>query len=133
MPARPVRAAPVLQVADVAASAQWYRDRLGFEIGGMWGEPPAFAIVGRGPVTIFLDASRAGADAPLPLNQHWAAYVYVDDMAALIEEMKHRDAEILRGPEDAPYGCREIDVRDRDGHMICFAQDLQPGPEGPGL
>ena len=99
----------------------------------MWGEPPAFAIVGRGAVTIFLDASRATAGEPLPVNQYWAAYVYVDDIAALIEDFRQRGTDLLRGPEDSFYGCREIDVRDPDGHIVCFAQDLQPGPEGPGL
>lgn len=133
MPARPIRSAPVLQVADVPASAAWYRDRLGFEIGGLWGEPPAFAIVGRGAVTVFLDASRAAAGEPLPVNQYWAAYIYVDDVAALIDEFRERGTTPLRGPEDTFYGCREVDVRDLDGYTICFAQDLQPGPEGPGL
>ncbi len=126
-----IRSAAVIEVRDVLASRDFYRDKLGFETAGVWGEPPCFCIVGRGTTTLFLDQSRG--EGALPVNQYWAAYIYVSDVAALIEEYEARGVEILRGPEDMPHGCREIDVRDPDGHIICFGQDLQPGPEGPGL
>ncbi len=122
----------MLQVRDVVASAAFYRDKLGFESVGMWGEPPCFCIVGRQTVTVFLDQARTDG-APPPLNQYWAAYVYVDDVDAYAAELRGRDVEILRGPEDMEHGCREIDIRDPDGHIIAFGQDLTPGPDGPGL
>ena len=127
-----IRSAAVLQVRDVVASAEFYQKTLGFETAGMWGEPPCFCIVGRDTVTLFLDQSRAEGASP-PVNQYWAAYIYVDDVDAYLAELKARDVEILRGPEDMEHGCREIDVRDPDGHIIAFGQDLTPGPEGPGL
>ena len=131
--ARPacIRSAPVPQVRDVKRSAAFYSDKLGFAAGGIWGDPPAFCIVGRGTVTIMLDASRdSGA---LPVNQYWAAYVYVDDVDALHREFSRAGVDIVRGPEDMEYGCRDFDVRDPDGHLIAFGQDTQPSPEGPGL
>ena len=126
-----IRSAAVLQVRDVVASAAFYREKLGFDSASMWGEPPCFCIVGRGTVTLFLDQGRAEDDPPV--NQYWAAYVYVDDVDAYLAELQSRDVEILRGPEDMEHGCREIDVRDPDGHIIAFGQDLTPGPDGPGL
>ena len=125
------RSAPVLQVKDVVASAAFYHDKLGFDAPNFWGEPPCFCIIGRGTVTIFLDQSRE--DVPGPVNQYWAAYVYVEDVEALCEEFRANGVEILRGPESTDYGCREIDVRDPDGHIIGFGQDLQPSKAGPGL
>ena len=125
------RAMPVLQVADVAASEAFYVSRLGFTSHGIWGDPPAFCIVQRGQVTIALDRSRD--DAPVPLNQYWAAYVYVADADALHLEFGGQDVEIVRGPEDMPYGLRDFDIRDPDGHLICFGYDLQPADTGPGL
>jgi len=127
-----LRCAPVLQVRDIQRSVHHFTERLGFRVNGIWGEPPCFAIVGRGTVTIMLDAA-CNESAPIPLNQSWAAYIYVDDIDALVAEYEQSGAEIVRGPEDAPYGCREIDVRDPDGHLICFGQDLDPPPDGPGL
>ena len=125
------RSMPVIEVADVKKSAAFYDEKLSFSPGTFWGDPPAFCIVGRDTVTIALDRSREAGRAPQ--NQYWAAYVYVDDVDALAEELQAKGVEILRGPEDQPYGCREIDVRDPDGNIIGFGQDLQPSEAGPGL
>lgn len=126
-----VRSMPVLEVSDLSASMAFYRDQLGFDTGGTFGEPPAFCIVNRGTITIALDASREGGRQPQ--NQYWAAYLYVTDVEALHREYVDRGVEILRGPEDTDYGCRDFDVRDPDGHIIAFGQDLIPSEKGPGL
>lgn len=125
------RSAPVLQVRDVLRSRGFYRDVLGFSSANLWGEPPCFCIVGQDTITLFLDQARD--DAPIPVNQYWAAYFYISNIDEFASDVAARGAEIIRGPEDAPYGCREIDVRDPDGHIVCFGQDLQPGSDGPGL
>ena len=125
------RSMAVLEVADVERSAAFYNDKLGFSPGPFFGEPPAFCIVGRDTVTIALDRSRDVGRAPQ--NHCWAAYVYVDEVDALAEELRGKGVEIIRGPVDQPYGCREIDVQDPDGHIIGFGQDLQPPAAGPGL
>ena len=127
---RCLRSSAVLQVGDVVASTQFYESRLGFARGGMWGDPPCFSIVGRDTVTIFLDQARNGT---IPHNQYWAAYIYVDDVDAVHNEFKGRGVEIVRGLEDMPYGCREFDIRDPDGHLIGFGQDLAPSAQGPGF
>lgn len=122
---------PVLQVADVAASEAFYVDRLGFASHGLWGDPPGFCIVQRGQVTLALDRSRDAG--PLPLNQYWAAYLYVADADALVAEFTQNGIDIVRGPEDMPYGLRDFDIRDPDGHLICFGHHLSPSEPGPGL
>jgi len=126
-----IRAMPVLQVADVSASADFYTGKLGFTSHGVWGDPPGFCIVQRGNVTLALDRSRDGA---VPLNQYWAAYVYVGDADALCAELRAKDVAIVRGPDDMDYGCRDFDIRDPDGHLIAFGHDLDPGKDDrPGL
>ena len=121
------RAMPVLQVRDVAASTAFY-ERLGFYSHGFWGNPPAFCIVQRGDVTIALDG---GKDDP-PVNQWWAAYIYVDDAKALREEFiaEGLQPDEMRAPTD--YGCIDFDMVDRDGHRLAFGQSLRPDP-APGL
>jgi len=122
---------PVLQVADVRASVEFYTQKLGFGSHGFWGDGPDFYIVQRGAVTIALDR---GQDGSVPLNQYWAAYVYVADADDLCAEFKAKGVEIVRGPEDTEYGCRDFDVRDHDGHLIAFGEDLNPGKgDRPGL
>ena len=126
-----LRSMTVLEVGDVEKSAAWYEAKLGFDAGTFFGEPPAFCIVARDTVTIALDRSRE--PRPAPRNQYWATYIYVDDVDALADELRAKDIEIIRGPVDQPYGCREIDVVDPDGHIIGFGQDLVPSEAGAGL
>ncbi|MEM9012622.1 MAG: VOC family protein [Pseudomonadota bacterium] len=122
-----LRAMPVLQVTDVTASEAFYA-RLGFVSHGAWGDPPGFAIVQRGDVTLALDR---GNGAP-PLNQWWAAYVYVDDAAALREEFSGEGIAVTELCEQE-YGLRDFDVVDPDGHRIAFGSDIVKGDWVPGL
>ena len=126
-----IRAMPVLQVRDVIRSETFYCDRLGFRSHGSWGDGPDFCIVQRGRVTIALD--RSGGDSPVPLNQYWAAYVYVADADTLCAEFRSKGVEIIRDPDDAPYGLRDFDVRDPDGHVLAFGHDLDPEVDDPGV
>ena len=112
-----VQSATILEVKDVKISEAFFREKLGFQRGGMFGEPPVFCIASRDDVSIFLDQSRT--PRPTPLNH----YFYVDDVDGLAAELKSRGVEIIRGPCDQDYGCREIDVRDPDGHIIGFGQN----------
>jgi len=122
---------PVLPVGDVARAVAFYRDRLGFAVGGVWpaeGEP-GFAIVAFGTITVALDKTAPMASR----REGWSAYLYVEDVDALHRRLVEAGVEIERAPEDAFYGCRDMDLRDPDGNLLAFGQDLQPGPEGPGL
>lgn len=125
-----VRSMPVLCVADVIASEAFYVEKLGFVSSGTWGDPPGFCIVRRGAVTIALDRMDA---RPMPTNQYWAAYVYVSDADALAVELRAKGLEIVRGPEDMPYGLRDFDIRDPDGHLLAFGHDIGDGGGAHGL
>ena len=128
---RGIRAMPVLAVADVGAALRFYRDKLGFTVNGAWPDAadPNFAIMGLGTITVALD----GEAAPWEPRGGWTAYLYVDDVDAYYAALVERGVEIARVPEDMFYGCRDMDVRDPDGNLLGFGQDLSPGPEGPGL
>lgn len=127
-----IRSMPVLQVADVNRSVAFYTDMLGFISHGTWGDGPDFCIVQRGTVTIALDRTRE-TGAKVPINQNWAAYVYVDDADALHAEFSARGVDIARGLCNAEYGLRDFDIRDPDGHLIAFGHMLTRDPHGPGL
>jgi catechol 2,3-dioxygenase-like lactoylglutathione lyase family enzyme len=49
-----LEAAPFLLVDDVVKAAEYYRDKLGFELGRFFGEPPAFVIVRRNCARVML-------------------------------------------------------------------------------
>jgi len=125
------RSMAVIEVSDVERSAAFWSRALGFTPGAFYGDPPAFCIVAGDTGAVALDRSRASGRRPQ--NQYWAVYVYVDDVDAMASELASRGTPVLRGPEDQPYGCREIDVKDPDGHIVCFGQDLDPSGAAPGL
>ena len=122
-----LRAMPVLDVADVTASVAFYR-RAGFAGGEPWGDPPGFAIVQRGDVTLGLSLG----DGPAPGARDWSAYIYVDDVETIHAEFTQAGLSptAIRRPEH--YGCDDFDLADPDGHRIAFGQSRNPDP-GPGL
>jgi len=119
--AKLVQSVTILEVKDIKASEAFYRDKLGFSAGLFFGEPPTFCIVSRDRVTIFLDLART--PRPAPINQYWATYLYVDKVDELAAELTARGVAIIREPEDQPYGCRDFDIRDPDGHIIGIGEN----------
>lgn len=118
--------APYFVVADVVKSAEFYRDMLGFDFDQIWGEPPQFVIVHRDEVHIMLK-SESGQSHPnrsINPNAVWDAYIWITDADVLYEEFKSRGVRITREIEDMDYGCRDFDVEDDSGYILCFGQNL---------
>lgn len=121
--------APYFLVDDVVATANYYRDQLGFHYERFWGEPPCFCMVQRSGVVIMLNQVRqAGVMRPnrlaFPEGEDWDAYIWVDDADALHAEFAAKGVKITRGLCNQPYGCREFDVEDCNGYRICFGHHL---------
>jgi predicted enzyme related to lactoylglutathione lyase len=121
--------APYLIVDDIFQSAEFYRDKLGFEFNRIWGEPPQFVIVHRDGVHIMLKC--VGSPGNVRPNNRvnrdacWDAYIWVKNADALYDELRARGVKITREIEDAPYGCRDFDVEDNSGYILCFGQDIE--------
>ena len=125
--------APYFVVDDVVATANYYRDALGFQYRQFWGDPPSFTMVRRGGVVIMLGqlapTGTAGVMRPngraAAGEDPWDAYVWVDDADALHHEFKARGVTIARGLCDQPYGCRDFDILDPNGFRLCFGHDTE--------
>ncbi len=101
------RVVPFLRVDDAEASAGWYA-RLGFRVD--WRHRfapglPLFIALSDGGAQIFLSEHTGDARPDALL------YVYVDDVDTFASEF---DLE----PHGAPYGMREIELRDPDGNRL---------------
>jgi len=106
---------PVLNVTSVAASVDYYVQKLGFHKLFDWGDPPTFASVGRDQIKIFLSQDDWGGPTPLS--------IFVQDVDALYEDYRARGAVIRRPPTDLPWGVRAMDIEDPDGHRLRFSGD----------
>lgn len=121
---------PVLATADPDALAAFFSEALGFAVAGVWRDDDgaaSLAIVGWGAITVALQRSAA------PPAEGWSAYFYISDARDFAVAAAAGGATLVRGPEDTFYGCREVELKTPEGHVLVFAQDLDPAPAGPGL
>ena len=119
-----------LIVDDVQSSANWYRDKLGFDYKRFWGEPPSFCMVNRDGVIFMLKEvegvkGQARPNCKVHEDACWDAYVYVKDADALYNEFKAKGVKIKREIENTFYGCRDFDIEDCNGYVLCFGQDIE--------
>ena len=116
-PAQFVQGAPVLHVADVEATAAFYRDVLGFT----WDfGDETYAVVWRDNSAIHF--VRDGGN---PSGVH--LFQWVKDVDAYHREIVGRGAVVDMEPTDQPYGIRELGLRDVNGVAIVFGQDIDHG------
>jgi uncharacterized glyoxalase superfamily protein PhnB len=120
--------APYFLVADVAKAAEYYRDKLGFTIRGYFFEdPPVFAMVGRDDdQTIMLSLIKDGRGGSNRVYKPEGidAYLWVDDADALYRAFQRAGADIVTPPQLRIYGMKELEVRDLDGYVLCFGEDV---------
>ena len=125
--------APMLAVQDVAATAAYYRDSLGFEISFVAESEtlPGYAAVSRDGCELhFLgDPGRDPSDVRSGMN------VAVSDVDLLYAEFRergafddefprHLDAIREHPPEDKTYGMRDIIFVDPNGYILVFGHPV---------
>jgi catechol 2,3-dioxygenase-like lactoylglutathione lyase family enzyme len=107
----------MLQTEDVADTARWYETVLGFRT---MGEPSdEWCTLGRDDVTImFMRNAHLGSPHATATQ-----YFHVDDVMALWESIRDR-VTAEWGPEPMPYGMLEFAIRDPNGYLLSFGQEV---------
>lgn len=114
-PAQFVQGAPVLHVANVEATAAFYRDVLGFT----WDfGDEAYAVVWRDNSAIHFVQGNGS-----PTGVH--LFQWVKDVDAYFREIVDRGAQVATEPTSQRYGIREFGVQDINGIRIVFGQDIE--------
>src|SRR5688500_20166091 len=85
--------APYFIVDDVVATANYYRDSLGFRYERFWNDPPSFCMVQRSGVVIMLaELESSGVVRPNrvvdPEGTAWDASIWLDDADGLHDEVR---------------------------------------------
>lgn len=109
---------PILNVKNFAASMDYYVNKLGFRKKWDWGNPPTFGCIARGKVEIFF---CEGAQGQLGT---WMS-IFMDDVDVLHEEYKKSGAIIRQRPTNMPWGVREMNVEDPDGHRFRMGSEFK--------
>lgn len=118
---------PQFAMPDVVVAAEYYRDVLGFEILGYFLEPPIYAIVRRDSVEIHfskIDPKIEAAPNIRRRDQSIDAYIWVNDLDPLYEELQERGANVVEAPALRIYKCYEMVVQDHAGFRLAFGMDV---------
>ena len=127
---------PILNVSDMAQSIEWF-EKLGWEKGWDWGDPPAFGGVCSGKCEIFLCLDGQGgrgrggnaatfgeAEGESADRGVWMS-IWVDDVDEVHRHCVDRGIEIMFEPADMPWNVREMHIRHPDGHVFRVSQGIQ--------
>ena len=126
------QAVPLLRVADVARSIDWYRGTLGFVGDPFPNQPPyAFAILRQGQVELML---RRGSppERPKPKPYDWDVYLRLEGsrFREVFAQFNSRGI-VTRRLERMFYGLAEFEITDPDGYVICLSQMLEDASDLP--
>jgi len=123
---------PNLIVEDVNKTANYYQRTLGFEIiltvpdSGVFD----FAMLKLDNVTIMFQSMKGYIEA-LPEYKDQKAggtlflYIEVEDLDKIYDKVKIENAEIVVDINTTFYGTREFTMRDCDGYLLIFAEEVK--------
>lgn len=113
------RVFPQLRMTDWQRSRRFYIDGLGFTVDWehrFYPGSPVFTQITREGLSLFL-TEHAG-----DCQVGGAAYLVVDNVDALYEEIRERGIEVVEPPTDTSWGRREMTLKDPDGNTLRFSQ-----------
>jgi predicted enzyme related to lactoylglutathione lyase len=117
-----------LLVDDVAQTAEYYRDVLGFEIDFVYGDPPSYGSVSRDDAIINFTksepAGRRNSVNSAGQGNGVDVLLVVSDVDDIYEELKGRGAQLLGEPVSREYGMRDFQVDDCNGYRLAVAAEL---------
>src|SRR5262245_41531376 len=107
----------VLAVRDLDASTRFYVDVLGFKRDFGDGSD-GWSFLSRDSFKVMLGECRNERPASELGDHSYVAYLIVDGVDQLFEELSTRGAEMVSEPVTEPWGLREFGIRTPDGHRI---------------
>ena len=113
------RAFPIISVRDLRAAQSFYQG-LGFSQTYQFppeGEP-GFVTMEREGSSIGIGAGSATDD------DRFGYWVYVDDVDAVLDQLRAAGAPVVAEPEDQPWGERVARTRDPDGNLVYLGASL---------
>lgn len=120
--------ATIVPVRDVALTVAFYLDVLGFEKREL-SDDGRYGLVACGEVGVML--LQSDDEAALSATSHnISIYIWVDGVDAFYNALKPKLDALPQGrvrpPFDQPYGMREFHVKDPDGCLLFFGQEIAP-------
>ena len=112
----------VLAVQNLQRSVQFYQEKLGFET--LW-SADGWQFMYRGAFMIMLGECPDEKPASEISFHSYFAYIDVENIDDLYEELRSKDVEILSTIVNEKWGQREFSIKTIDGHRIRFGTKIQ--------
>lgn len=109
----------VLAVKDLALSAAYFKETLGFDLNFT---APGWEFLTFGDFKVMLGECPDALWAHETGDHSWFAHALIENVDEVYEELIGRGAEIISKIENKPWGIREFAVKTPDGHRIAFGQ-----------
>ncbi len=109
--------ASILPIEDMDRSLNFYSKKLNFNIAFTWEDPPTYAVLKRGNVSIHL-VKRL--DKKSPSSIHTTLYIFVYDINTIYERCIRENITVKGVPENRDYKIKDFDIVDPDGYIITF-------------
>ena len=120
-------AVAIVPVRDVPATMDFYADVLGFER-RMVSDDKSFAIAVHGDAAVHFVATD-DADALKATANNISIYLWVRALDRLYETLEPKLDQLpagrVRPPFDQAYGMREFHVKDPDGCLLLFGENIE--------
>jgi catechol 2,3-dioxygenase-like lactoylglutathione lyase family enzyme len=111
----------VLAVRDLAKSATYYEEQLGFKT---WWSGEGWHFLRWEKFMVMLGECKDDRSAFETRNHSYFAYIDVEEIDLLYSEYKNRAIDIITDLQNKPWGQREFAIRTIDGHRITFGQEV---------
>jgi len=112
----------VLAVKDLAVSAGYFVDKLGFDRDFT---APGWEFLSFGIFKVMLGECTDAMWARETGDHSYFAHVFVENVDKVFAEFKSNGAELTSAPTNKPWGLREFGVSTPDGHRIVFGQQIR--------
>jgi len=121
---------PVLAVRDVHETLAYYRDKLGFHVEFVAGDPPVHARVCADPTyaspTVHIRFEPL-APGHAPDRAVWLWLHVGTGLDRLFRTYRERGVKVIREPEDRPWGLRQFTIEDCNGYRLAFCAEPSGG------
>jgi catechol 2,3-dioxygenase-like lactoylglutathione lyase family enzyme len=128
------RLIPILNVSNIEESFAWF-EKLGWQKGWDWGDPPDFGGVSNGEGEIFLCLNGQGSrGGPMPRHVWdddtggvWMSWFVASpaEVDATYQLALEQDLIVTMPPMDQPWGVRECHIRHPDGHTFRVSAGIE--------
>ena len=112
----------VLAVKNLAESADFYKNKLGFKT--LWAQDGWHLLI-RDSVKIMIGECPDEQSASEIGDHSYFAYLEIENIDDLYNECKVNKVKILSDIENKPWGQREFSICTTDGHRITLGEEIK--------